>query len=139
VFESLSARTVTSREGIPDTGFDVKFRALPLFTFHVYDGVLSSTGDTRDSVTTLNSSGVEYLIPDDYVITMPDPSDEWIGMTIGSEPIAENVMSQGRIATGFANWSTRVIDPPGYELKFLDNYLPVLYVPNCVGYGYVGT
>lgn len=139
VFESLSGRTVTSREGIPDTGFDVKFRALPLFTFHIYDGVLSSTGDTRDSVTSLGATGVEYLIPDDYIITMPDPSDEWIGMTIGSEPIAENLMSQGRIATGFTNWATRVIDPPGYELKFLDNYLPVLYVPNCIGYGFVGT
>ena len=134
VFESLSRRTVEiSKEGIPDAGFDVQFRALPLFTFHVYDGVLSADGDVDGTST----SEMEDLIPDDYAIFLPEPSD-WEGLVEGTEIIAENVLSSGRVAQGFANWATRVIDPPGYELKFLDNYLPVVYTPTCIGYGYVG-
>jgi hypothetical protein len=125
---------MSSAEGIPDAGFDVKFRALPLFTFHVYDGVLSADGDTDGTST----SDMEKLIPDDYAIFLPEVDNSWFGLIDGSEVIAENVMASGREAQGFATWSTRVIDPPGFELKFLDNYLPVLYVPTCVGYGYVG-
>lgn len=134
VFESLTSRSMKSAEGIPDAGFDVKFRALPLFTFHVYDGVLSADGDTDGTSTT----DMEKLIPDDYAIMLPEVDNTWFGLIDGSEVIAENVMAAGREAQGFATWSTRVIDPPGFELKFLDNYLPVLYVPSCVGYGYVG-
>jgi hypothetical protein len=135
VFDSLNRRPGTSKEGVPDAGFDVVFRAMPLWTFHVYDGVLSSDGE----IDTTTVAGTSKLVPTDYAIFLPDPDDDWEGLIDGSEVIAENVMASGREVQGFANWATRVIDPPGYELKFLDNYLPVLYVPTCVAYGYVGT
>lgn len=131
----LEHRPGASVEGIPDAGFDIVFRALPLFRFKVYDGVLSSDGEV-DATTV---AGTSKLVPSDYGIFLPEPDDTWEGLIDGSEVIAENVMASGREVQGFANWSTRVIDPPGYEAKFVDNYLPVLYVPNCVAFGYVGT
>jgi hypothetical protein len=138
VFDSLSRRQVTSREGIPDTGFDVVFRAMPLWTFHVYDGVLSATSEYGNTDGT-STSETDLLIPDDYAIFLPDPDDTWEGLIDGSEVIRENVLASGREVQGFHAWATPVIDPPGQELKFLDNYLPVLYVPNCVAYGNVGS
>lgn len=134
IFDSMTRRELKSKEGIPDSGFDVVFRALPLFTFHVYDGVLSADGRTDGTSTT----DMTLLVPDNYAIFLPDP-DDWEGLIVGTEVIGETVVAAPREAVGFTSWATRVIDPPGFEMKFLDNYLPVLYNPQCIAYGYVGT
>lgn len=133
IFDSLTARAQTSEEGIPDSGFDVVFRGLPLQTFHIYDGVLNV--DQRvDSDTNDNSS---MFIPDNYAIFMPDPAPDWVGYISASEFVKENVMDSGKQVYGFHSWSTNTIDPAGVELKMIDNGLPVLYVPKCVAYGKV--
>lgn len=131
IFDSLSARQMKSEEGIPDSGFDVVFRGLPLQTFHVYDGVLNVNQNT-DSDTVANTS---LFIPDNNAIFLPEPSNDWVGWINASEYVKENVMDAGRQVFGFHSWSTNTIDPAGIELKMLDNGLPVLYVPKCVAYG----
>ncbi len=135
IFDSMSRREVKSEEGIPDTGFDVVFRALPLWIFHVYDGVLSAPSSQTDGTATTD---VESIIPNNKAIFTPEPSADWIGMINGSEYVAENVMDEGREVYGFHNWTTRVIDPAGWEVKFLDNTLPALYIPKAIAYGTVG-
>lgn len=136
VFESLSSRQMRSTEGVPDSGFDVIFRALPLQTFHIYDAVLANDdlapGSAED--TTANTS---QLVPTDYAIFMPEPDPSWQGWIDASEVVAENIMDPGREQFGFHSWTTRVIDPAGWELKMLDNGLPALYVPKSVAYGHV--
>lgn len=136
VFSSLGRglRQNMSREGIKDAGFCVVFRAIPLFMFHVYDGVLSSDGEMDGPSVAENA----LLIPDNRAIFLPDPDPEWEGLIDGSEVVLPETHGEAYVAQGFATWATRVIDPPGYELKFLDNYLPVLYIPTCVSYGDVG-
>ena len=134
IFRALTKRMETSREGIDDAGFDVVFRALPLFTFHVYDGVLSVDG-TADGP---NVEDNELLIPNNQAIFTPEPDNEWEGLIDGSEMVLPNTHEESYMAQGFNSWATRVIDPPGYEMKFVDNYLPVLYIPTCVAYGFVG-
>ena len=131
IFDSLSARQMKSEEGIPDSGFEVVFRGLPLQTFHVYDGVLNVNQNT-DSDTVANTS---LFIPDNNAIFLPEPSNDWVGWINASEYVKENVMDAGRQVFGFHSWSTNTIDPAGIELKMLDNGLPVLYVPKCVAYG----
>jgi len=133
IFDSLNARQMKSAEGIPDSGFDVVFRGLPLQTFHVYDGVLN-VDKTTDSDTTANTS---LFVPDDVAIFLPEPSNDWVGWINASEYVKENVMDAGRQVFGFHSWSTNTIDPAGVELKMLDNGLPVLYVPKCIAYGTV--
>lgn len=135
IFESLSRReSDADKNGFPSTGFDVVFRALPLQVFHVYNGVLNV--DTEDS-TSLSSSSL--FIPDGRAIFSPEPSSQWIGGIEGSEVVAENVMDMGKEVFGFHNWSTRVIDPAGWEMKFLDNFIPALYIPSALAYGNVGS
>ena len=133
IFDSLSARQQKSVEGIPDTGFDVVFRALPLQTFHVYDGVLN-VNQLTDSDSTANTS---MFIPDQNAIFMPEPSPDWVGWINASEYVKENLMDAGNQVFGFHSWTTNVIDPAGVELKMLDNGLPVLYVPKSIAYGTV--
>ena len=130
----LQRRPGESMNGIPDAGFDVRFRAMPLWTFHVYDGVLSSDG----RVDGISEDDTSKLVPNGHAIFLPDPSDEWFGLIEGSEVVRENVMASGSEVFGFHSWSTPKIDPPGQELKFLDNHLPVLYHPRCVAYGDIG-
>ncbi len=134
IFESLTRReSDVDKGGFPSTGFDVVFRGLPLQTFHVYNGVLNV--DTDDSTSLTNSS---YFIPDGKAIFSPEPSSQWIGGIEGSEVVAENVMDMGKEVFGFHNWSTRVIDPAAWEMKFLDNMIPALYIPSALAYGTVG-
>jgi hypothetical protein len=135
VFEALNPRNELNREGIRDAGFDVEFRALPQFVFHVYDGVLSADGKTEG----ITTSEMELLVPDDYAIFTPEPDGDWEGLIDGSELVLPNEMMDSYVVQGFGAWATRHLDPPAYEMKFVDNYLPVLYNPNCIGYGYVGS
>ena len=133
IFDSLTARQQSSAEGIPDSGFDVVFRGLPLQTFHIYDGVLN-VNQSVDSDTAANSS---MFIPDNYAIFMPDPSADWVGYINSSEFVKENIMDNGKQVYGFHSWTTNTIDPAGVELKMIDNGLPVLYVPKSIAYGKV--
>ena len=134
VFKSLTQESTTSREGIQNAGFDVVFRALPLFIFHVYDGVLSVDGEADGTSEAEN----ELLIPNDRAIFVPEPDGEWEGLIDGSEIVLPNPHEESYMVQGFSAWATRIIDPPAYEMKFVDNYLPVLYIPTCVAYGDVG-
>lgn len=135
IFDSMTRREMRSEEGIPDSGFDVIFRALPLWTFHVYDGVLATTTSETDST---DAANVSKIIPDNKAIFTPEPSSDWCGVINGSEYVAENVMDEGKEVFGFHNWTTRVIDPAGWELKMLDNALPALFIPKAIAYGTVG-
>lgn len=135
VFDSITRREMKSEEGRADTGFEVEFRAIPWVRFHVYDGVLAA--QTPTTVDGTAEADVSRIIPDNYAIFTPEPSPEWLGLINGSEWVAENVMDQGKEVFGFHNWTTRVIDPAGWELKLLDNALPALYIPKAVSFGQV--
>lgn len=117
----------------PNTGFDVVFRALPLITFHVYDGGLN-VDQLVDSDAIGNFS---LFIPDGKAIMLPEPGNDWVGWINASEYVKENIMDGGRQVFGFHSWTTNVIDPAGVELKMLDNGLPALYIPKAVMYATV--
>ena len=137
-FESLTERNLPDIENrARRTGYDVVFRALPLHTFHIYNGVLNVGSGNElsitDAITTANSS---LTIPDTNAIFMGDPG-EWAGWVAGSEVVAENILDAGQERFGFHPWTTRTIDPPGWDLKAVDNGLPALIIPRSVAYGTV--
>lgn len=134
IFKSMTDRPTTSREGVADAGFDVVFRSMPNYIFHVYDGVLSSDGEMDGTSVAEN----ELLVPNDRAIFMPEPDSDWEGLIDGTEIVLPDTHMASYEQRGFGAWSTRIIDPPGFELKFVDNYLPILYIPTCVAYGNVG-
>lgn len=123
VFSTYEPDREVSAEGIQDTGFTAVFRGMPWLTVHVYDGGLD-----------INGTFTKFL-DDTHGIFTPDPSPDWAEWYNGSEIVAENVMDPGTERFGLSAWTTRTIDPAGFQLKGLDVGLPVLYVPNCVAYG----
>lgn len=128
-FDIFGKRQIENQDGKQVfAGFAVVLKAVPWVMIHVYDGVLN-VGDVADSTA---ASACTKIIPDDKAIFTPAPDPEWIGWVEGSEVIAENVMSAGREAKGFDSWSTRVIDPAGWQTKMIDNGLPAVFVPNAV-------
>lgn len=129
VFDSVTQREINTFDGgTRPSGYEVVFRALPWFRFHVYDAVLTVNGTTTK------------FIPDTvdaaYVIMTPDPGD-WCGLVNGSELIRKKVNAQAEEAFGFTTWTMPCVDPAGEELRALDNFLPALFIPKCVVYARV--
>jgi hypothetical protein len=112
-------------DGIEDPGLTVVFRALPWLTWHVYDAGLD-----------VNGTYTKFL-SDTTAVFLPEPGNDWIEWIEGSEVVAENVLDGGTERYGLHAWSTRVIDPAGWELKVVDNGIPAPYVPKCIAYGTV--
>lgn len=130
IFESLKPHTeAAGSDGKVDNGFDVIFRALPLITFHVYDGVLNV--NSEDSMAAEDCS---LFIEDDHAVFLPEPDATWATWIEGSEIVAENVLDMGKEVFGFHNWTTRVIDPPGWEMKLVDNGIPAIKIPRKIMY-----
>lgn len=126
--ESLSADSADAQ-----TGYTVRFRALPLHTFHVYDGVLSMSATNPDIDSTAEADSAMFL-PTGKVLGHPTPSSDWVGYAAGSEIVAESYVDPGKHVQGFHVWKNRTILPPGWDLIAVDNYLPILYVPSVVVY-----
>lgn len=129
IFDQFTVKELQTSNGTRPSGYDVVFRALPQIIFHVTDEV-DVPGDT-DSIT---AAGTSKYVPDGKAIFTPDPDSEWVGYIEGSEVVRENVMDNGKEVFGFHAWTTPVIDPPGSELKNLDNGLPALMMPRVIFY-----
>lgn len=137
IFDSISNREVSGDNAPTSGAYDVVFRALPQYVFHIYNEgyVANEVVPDFDSQTSLTNF-VRY-IPDGRAIVTPDPGD-WIGSIVGQEPVAENVNDPGRIVTGFHLWKTREIDPPRYDIKAVHNFAPILPIPSAIYYLTVG-
>lgn len=125
VFTTFAPSGERSEEGIEDTGFRGVIRAIPWLTWHVYDAGLEVDGTYTK------------FFPDGQVAFLPDPDPTVFEFHEGSEVVAENVMDPGAERTGFTAWTTRVIDPAGFDLKALDSGIPVVYVPKAILWGTV--
>ena len=125
VFERFQPTGMQNVEGIEDTGFNVVFSVLPWLTFHVYDAGLLIEGKF-----------VKFLENDKAIFT-PNPDPLIAEYHEGSEIVAENVMSPGDERMGMSAWTTRVIDPAGFDLKGLDIGLPALQIPKAIAYATV--
>ena len=110
------------------SGLTVVFRAMPQYNFHIYDAV-SSVDQLTDNDST---STTTLYIPDGFCLATPAPDGMWLGKAAGAEPIQRNDEDEVEYIYGFNNWTKRTNDPPGTELRFLDNTLPVLYIPKAV-------
>ena len=123
IFNSFTPDATRSPDGVLDTGFTMVLRALPWLTFHIYDAGLVVNGTFTK------------FIPDNKAIFLPDWESDMGEWNEGSDIVAENLLDQGREVFGFHAWTTRVIDPPGWELKVIDVGIPGLYMPFSVAYG----
>ena len=136
IFDSLSNRPVEG--GTPPTSgpYKVIFRALPQYTFHIYNEGLVLNNVVPTLANQIDSNNWKTLIPDGYALIVPPPGD-WVGFATGMEPVAETVVSDVRTITGFHQWRTREIDPPRFDVKMLLNYVPILPMPNAFFYANV--
>ena len=130
VFDSITQRPVDTSKGLPGGGgYDIVFGAIPLYTFHVYNGGTVAYGTGESFSDQINSSNFEYFIPDEKIIITPEPSPEWIGMIEGSELYRESVVSDAKKSSGLTTWTSNVIDPSGIEVKNLDLFMPIIKEP----------
>lgn len=131
IFDSMTGAELNPGEKYPDTGVTVKFRALPLHTFHVYNGgcVLGQVAQTFEAQT--SESNWRYFIPDNMAFFTPEPG-EWMGSVAGSEPAQFSHQEAPRVITGFGLGRAREIDPPRWDIKYLNNSCPFIFVEHSV-------
>lgn len=132
IFDMQTRREIsTIPEGSNNSGFMVRFTAIPQITFIVCDEVHNINTDT-DSTAANDST---KLIPDGKMIVTPAPSSEWLGQVIGGEVVRENQADNNpQFRYGFYNWVEPCTQPPGRELLFKDNFLYWLKIPAAVYY-----
>lgn len=123
---------------------DLKLRALPEVTIHVYDDGLTLPGDVANGyhpedeipndVSSTNQQFVKFL-GDTEVLLTPPPStaSQWVDMYAVRELIQRNWESPQEAVYGMAAWTRRQIDPvPAFDLRVIDNYCPALRIPTAV-------
>ena len=125
IFDSLTGAQVNPDERFPDTGVDVVFRALPEYTFHVYNQVVVPDRISESTSATFDPANYEYLIPDGEIFITPDPGD-WCELVAGTEPMQYAKEQAPKLVTGFDMGRAREIFPPRWDLMFLANQCPVL-------------
>lgn len=126
IFDAMSPRTeIDPNQRWPDTGVDIVFRALPQWTFHIYNQVHILGQVSESFAAQTDPANISYMIPDNEVIITPEPGD-WCELVAGSEPMQWSILDAPEVVSGFGTGRDRAIDPPRYDLKFLSNACPVL-------------
>lgn len=127
IFDSLTGNEIEPGQKYPDSGVRVVFRALPLHTFHVYNGgcVIGQVAQTFAAQTL--EANYHKFIPDNMAFFTPAPGD-WCGLVAGSEPIQFSHQEAPKEVIGFGMGRAREIDPPRWDIKYLNNSAPVLFV-----------
>lgn len=140
VFQSISGADMKADDADSAKGFTVKMKALPMFTFHVYDGVLNTPGYSDSSTAfsdQISTTNTGKLVPTGKLIGHPSATSAWLGSAEGSEIVAESYVDPGKHVHGFHTWKNRTILPPGWDLIAVDNWLPLLYIPRATVYASV--
>ena len=116
-------------------GMSVRFNAIPWITFHVNDSVVS-VGSSSDPQGTDGTTvaATTRIVPSNQAIITPNPSSSWFTVYESGEPVQEQVNAQPVWAKGFHAFNRRMLNAlaPSREAYVLDNFLPVLVIPQAV-------
>lgn len=129
VFEYITPRNDVDKGGFKDTGYKIKFRAMPLWEFHVFDGVQNVDGPDSTA-----EADCDLFVPNDKAILLPDTTGDVIRWFEGSEYVAKSWNAASEEVFGFDTWTLRAMTPPAHELHFLDNGIPGVLQPNTIMY-----
>lgn len=100
-------------------------KALPWLQWILYDAMLEVDGTTTQ------------VIPDDRVVFLPEPANNWVGGFNGSEIVRENRLAPGEERFGMQAWTEPTTQPAGFELLAVDNFLPAVFIPKAIAYASV--
>jgi hypothetical protein len=138
-FDYYTMDVAKDEKGVPIAGLmRANIRAIPWIDIYIVDDVLSLGGDL-DYINTGNNVGtLTQVVPDNYVIFMPEPSTVWAQMCHGGEYIAENeAVSSLQLKTGLSAWKSFTREPSAMAIVSLLNLLPVPYLEKAWCYGQI--
>lgn len=93
-------------------------RAFPQIKWNVYN-----------SHVILSDGTLTKFVGGGKAIFTPDPTDHWIEMHEGSEPVKRDYRTDMTEEYGMTMWIRENLDPAGFNMYVLDNVLPVGIVP----------
>lgn len=133
IFDTFSQREISPEDAKSSAMYTVVFGALPMFRFHAINEGLVLNEVLADESNQISDTNFDLFIPDGKAIIVPEPDRVWAGYAAGKEPVRERTdQVSTRVVTGFGTWRTPEIDPARYDVKALDNGLPLLFIPRVV-------
>ena len=133
IFDTFSQREISPQDAKSSVMYTVVFGAIPMFRFHAINEGLVLDEVIADETNQISDANFKLFVPDGKAIIVPEPDGTWAGYAAGKEPVRERTdQMSSRVVTGFGTWRTPEIDPARYDIKALDNGLPVLYIPRVV-------
>jgi hypothetical protein len=131
LYELMSNRPKTEGQTYEDTGYDIVFKALPQIRFHVYNQAYIPGLVSESFAAQTDASNIKYYIPDGEAIITPHPGD-WCEKIAGTEPMRHNAHEPVQYVSGFHMGRSEAYDPPRVDLRFLENYAPIITQYNAV-------
>jgi hypothetical protein len=133
IFDTFTKKEISPGDARSSAYYTVVFGALPHINFHVLNEGLVLNEVVPNETEQISTANFELFVPDGKVMILPEPDRIWAGTAGGVEPIRERVdQTTPREVQGFGIWRTPTIDPSGFSVKALDNFIPLLYIPNVV-------
>jgi len=123
IWDAITGNPLQAGEEYPDTGVMIVFRAIPQYTFHIYNQGIVPDLVREDEASQL--AATVGLIPDGEVLITPGAGD-WVELIGGSEPMQWSTQEAPTVVSGFAVGRAREIDPPRMDMKFWSCQAPAL-------------
>ena len=105
-------------DGNPIRYFKARLKCYPHLLWHIYNAGLNVNGTF-----TRFFNGTQAVF-------VPEPSDEWVSMGIGSEFVIEYPGQAAEEQKGFFAWGKTSDEPAAINLLALDNFGPLLFRPS---------
>lgn len=133
VFNSFTQKPMDPKDAQTSSVYTVVFGALPFIQFHILNEGSVLDDVVPNEANQISDSLFKLFVPDGKAIIIPEPDARWTGWAAGIEPVRERVdQLQSRYVQGFGVWRTPQIDPPRYDVKAVDNGVPLLFLPRVV-------
>ena len=133
IYNSFTQKPISPEDRNSSAVYTVVFGGLPQIKFHILNEGLVLNEVVPNLANQTSTTNFKLFVPDGKAIIIPQPTRAWMGTAVGREYIRENPSSsQLREIVGFGTWRTHEIDPARYDVKALDNVVPLLFMPGVV-------
>ncbi len=133
IYNTFTKKPISPQDAQSSAVYTVVFGGCPMIQFHVLNEGLVLDEVVPNLANQTSDANFKLFLPDGKAIIIPEPDGRWAGYAAGVEPVREKVSQDvPRNITGFGVWRTPEIDPSRYDVKALDNGVPLLYMPGVV-------
>lgn len=133
IYNTFTQKQISPQDAQSSAVYTVVFGGCPFIQFHILNEGLVLNEVVPNLANQTSDTNFNLFVPDGKALIVPEANRAWCGLGVGREMIRETVAKDSpRLITGFGTWRTPEIDPARYDVKALDNVVPLLFMPGVV-------